>query len=72
MKAPRMRRMSVGRRTITFASAAMIMTIYGQTAGVSVFVDPLLAELGLRHSDRVPPRRLILAAVVREPPASDR
>lgn len=34
-------------RTITFASVAMIMIIYGQTAGVSVFVDPLIEELVL-------------------------
>lgn len=43
--------MPVGWRTITFASVAMIMTIYGQTAGVSVFVNPLIDELGIRRTE---------------------
>lgn len=43
-------RMPVGWRTITFASVAMIMTVYGQTAGVSVFVDPLIEELDVSRS----------------------
>ena len=38
-------------RIIAFSSVAMTMTVFGQTPGVSVFVDPVSRELGLTRSE---------------------
>lgn len=39
-----------GWRIVTYASIAVVMTAPGQTAGVSPFIDPVMAELGLSRS----------------------
>jgi MFS family permease len=39
-----------GWRIVTYASIVVAMTAPGQTAGVSPFIDPMMAELGLSRS----------------------
>lgn len=39
-----------GWRIVTYASIVMAMTAPGQTAGVSPFIDPMMADLGLSRS----------------------
>lgn len=39
-----------GWRIVVFASIAVVMTAPGQTPGVSPFIDPVMAELGLSRS----------------------
>jgi MFS family permease len=45
-----MRRPFHGWRIVTYASIAVVLTAPGQTAGVSPFIDPVMAELGLSRS----------------------
>ena len=40
-----------GWRIIAFSSIVMTMTVFGQTAGVSVFVDPLVRDLNLTRGE---------------------
>lgn len=45
-----MRRPFHGWRIVAFAAVVMAMTAPGQTAGVSPFIDPVMADLGLSRS----------------------
>ncbi|HUG29746.1 MAG TPA: MFS transporter [Candidatus Limnocylindria bacterium] len=40
-----------GRRIVAFSSIAGALTVFGQTAGISVFIDSLIADVGVSRAD---------------------